>query len=404
MARRILLLGTTGVSKENVVKKLEEYLRARRDIPNFVSLDFERQYIESPRRKLYNYLDDPEDRQRSLWREAWVRCNREIQSIQDKDVILAIHGVLVRPLFGTRSPVYIDDLKQFQPTAIVTLIDDVYTKWYRTEDRARGRTYVGRPTLAQLLDARRAEIFLGDVLATNIAPADVPLQNYVVAIRHPARVLDRLLFRPHVPKTVYLSFPISGPRRLARQGDKSGIAEVNAFLTRACEVERSDLNTVFFCPLTIDELPLIATLDQHHTDQDTIEFHMNERWDIEEFYGAEILLTNPDSIPEILKLPRQYVQDAVPFIRTDVATRDYRLVLQSRSLIVFNPWFQGEQSRGVDSEIDCALHHGIPVHIFQDSLHDPEGVARKTLKGGESGALGGRPTDDYINFYNRVVP
>jgi hypothetical protein len=416
MARRVLLLGTTGVDKDTALQNLRDYRRrAGNDISNLVTLDFEHTFIQSSSYmglELHSYLDTFEREQRSIWREAWRHCANYLQQHEAHDVIIAMHGVLVRPLYGVRSPIYIEDLKAFRANSIVTLIDDVYTMWHRTEHRAGQLRWRGRPTLAQLLDARRAEIFMGDVLATNLATPGTPLlRNDVLAVLHPARVLDRLVFNGIRPKTIYTSFPITGPRRLARENNSSGIDEVNDFLGRTSDFEKANTSHVFFCPLTIDELPLTNALEQALAQMqtqgnpvDTVELPRNSRWDINTFYGSsrsDPLLTNPDDLPDRLHIPLEDVKDAVPIIESDVARRDYRLVLQSNRLLVFNPYFQGEQSSGVANEIRCAINHFIPVHIYQDSNHDPEGKARMYFYGKE-GSLGSRPSDEYVAFHNTL--
>ncbi|MBI4487496.1 MAG: hypothetical protein HY694_00290 [Deltaproteobacteria bacterium] len=278
----------------------------------------------------------------------------------------------------------------------MTLIDDVYTKWYQTERRSGGLEWKGRPSLAQLIEARRDEIFLGDVLATNLASGGNELRNYVIAVHHPARVLSHLIFNSH-PRMIYLSFPISEPRRLLQQGDSSGISEINDFLKRAFAREKDSEATVCFCPLTIDELPLTVLKGK----KGTVQLQRSHRWDVTAFYGSEPLLTDPHFLPESMSLPHNQVKDATAMITSDVATRDYRLVLQSNRLAVFNPWFNGKQSKGVDNEVDCALQHHIPVHIFQDIRHDPQNRAQEYYQR-SAGSLGYRESQRYITLHNTV--
>ena len=399
MGKRAFLLGTTGVDKSTVLQRITDYRRKRHDydISKLATLDFEREFVR-PDYDLHSYLDANANDQRSIWRGAWQKLMEFVNGNPDKDIILAMHGVLVRPLYGTRSPLDIGQLKQFEPTSIVTLIDDVYTKWHRTEERAAGREYKGRPSLMALLDARRDELFLGDVLASNLSSTGQNLTNYAVAVHHPVRVLDRLIFGTSRPKSYYLSFPISGPRRLAAEGDPEGINEVDDFLRCATQFEKNNDSAVCFCPLTIDELPLRAALDASDPDGDLVCLKRGSRWDVRQFYSDESLLTDPDVLPKELNLPRKDVAQAIPLLQWDVRLRDYRLVLQSRNLVVFNPIFDGKKTGGVENEIYCALNHLIPVHIFQDPKRDPEAQAQQAYSG-KGGSLGERPTDDYVTFY-----
>lgn len=400
MPRRILVLGTTGIDKDTVIANLRTYRESFTDISDLITLDFEKDFIESDR-QLYDYLDAREDQQQSIWRDAWKRFRSRLEQLRHKDVLLSMHGVLARPLYGVRSPIHIDDLKDFKPTTIVTLIDDVYLKWFRTERRAGGLDFKGRPTLEQLLSARRAELFLADVIVRNIS-TEGPLKNYLLAVRHPARVLDRLLFGPEKLTIIYLSFPISRPRELAQNGDQSGIEEVNVFLRKMTAFERDKGSVVCFCPLAIDELPLSQTLKELDGGAVDVQFSLKLRWDVRTFWGAdETLLTNDAGLPESIPLRREQVEESVGLLRSDVGTRDYRLVAQATKLAVFNPWFQGHQASGVDNEIACAIIRSIPVHVYQDPTHDPDDLAKHTLKG-TPGSLGNRPRTDYITFHNSV--
>lgn len=261
MIRRALVLGTTGVDKRGALDRLLAYRETHADISNLVVKDFEQDYVKK-HTELHGYLDVAAGPQKELWRKAWQDCIREIDELQDKVVILLMHGVLVRPLYGTRSAVDIAALRAFQPDILVTLIDDVYTQWYRTEHRATELGFRGRPSLAELLDARRDETFLGDILASNLGSEGSLIPHFLLAVHHHARTLDRLLFGPPKRRTVYLSFPISGPRRKLKDGDTSGIEETNAFLQRANDFDKESGNSIFFCPLTIDELPLVQSFER----------------------------------------------------------------------------------------------------------------------------------------------
>ncbi len=237
MPRRVLVLGSTGVDKRGALDNFRIYRSRITDISDLLIVDFERDFIETEV-NLYDYLDAREDHQRAIWRSAWRKFQERLRDHRHKDILLSMHGVLVRPLYGVRTPANIDDLKQFETSSIITLIDDVYTQWARTEQRARGLDWKGRPTLEQLLFARRAEVFFGDIVANHVK-VDGRLQNYIIAARHPARVLERLVFGPSQLKTVYLSFPISGPREQADAGIRAGIDEVNGFLRRVADFERA---------------------------------------------------------------------------------------------------------------------------------------------------------------------
>ncbi len=165
------------------------------------------------------------------------------------------------------------------------------------------------------------------------------------------------------------------------------------------EVNKTEM--VCFCPLAIDELPLVRSLDAPPHD-DNVEFSLRNRWDVRSFWGdSELLLTNDAGLPSSIFLRREDLEDAQGLIESDVRTRDYRLIMQARRLAVFNPLFSGVLAKGVDSEIACAVFHRVPVHIYEDPSHDPNGRAQELFRR-EPGSLGTRPGEEYITFHRSV--
>lgn len=400
MPKRVLILGGAGVEKRYVLRQLATYRKDRTDA-TFVGIDFEHEFVLPIAKEFHVFLDGTTQEQVTIWEHAWNDLIRKTADYGQSDVLLALHGVLVRPLYGLRSPVSFEQIKQFEPTHIVTLIDDVYMQWHRTQTRARKQRWRGMPSLEQLIEQRRAEILFGDLLARNLSPSG-ELRNFVVAVRHPARLLDRLIFHSDTSQPIYLSFPISGPRTMQAAGDLSGIAEVNRLLLETARFEQGPVGVAFQCPLSIDELPLARLLRDDSTPGD-VTFDMGaHRWNVREFWPEpEILLT--EESPQKLTLRREQIEEALGLIRVDVKLRDYRLVMQSKRIAVLNPWFNGEDSRGVRNEIACALLHRIPVHIYQDPNHgSPAEVERVLTSGGPVGALGPSPYGDYVVFHDSL--
>lgn len=395
MRQHVLILGPVGVGKKLALSNLESYSNQQPYSPLLMRFDLEKDFIfPSNHITEYGYFDSQKDMQKIYWENGWRSFYENHVAKSDGDnatVCLSLHAVITRPLYGTRSPINLQSLLSFRPDIIVTLIDDVYLMYSRTEARASGLGYRGRPTLEQLLDARRTEIFLGDFIASHVAPS---ARHYVLAIQHPARTLYRLMFGRNL-RRIYLSFPITGPRALLLQGDSSGIEEVNSFLRLADDFESRNPHIACFCPLAIDEFPLLEAIKECETSQ--LEFKTANRWHISDFCKEPLLVGD---MPETIQIPKEYVSRAAGLIRSDVRLRDYRLVDQSDALAVFNPWFNGKRANGVRNEIALALRHCIPVHIFQDPKHDPENEAMKTLKK-EEGSLGDEPGSEYLTFYKR---
>jgi hypothetical protein len=226
-------------------------------------------------------------------------------------------------------------------------------------------------------------------------------------VRHPARVFERIAFEPANTELVYLSFPISKPRKMAAKGDRSGISEVNAFVRRMVEFQRAHQGIVCLCPLSIDEIPLVNAF-RCGSDKDAfVEFDLAARWDTDAFHQGDVLLTNDSPLAGLLRIPRRQLADARGLITNDVGLRDKRLVLQSRRVVVFNPCFvdplldEEPIAGGVEVEIDCAGVYSIPVHIFQDPKRDPDGLAQKRWRGSIS-ALGGRPASRLVSLHDSL--
>jgi hypothetical protein len=326
--KRILLLGTTGVDKVTAWNRLTQE-RARRATdqhtsvpPTPVFLDFEKTFLKVEARTLYSFLDDTESAQQQAWDRAWDKLASKLKASDDSFAV-AVHAAFVRDEFGTRSFLAPEKLKDLGFTDIVTLIDDVYSCWWRTESRAINAKWVGRPSLLQLMQGRQAELLLGDLAARSLG-----LRNTLLSVLHPARVLDRLIFGDGDLRSVYLSFPISGPRR--RDGS-SGITEISSYISRAAALERSRENTVCFCPLAIDEIPLTLerpvkiVKEPSGKEVEYVEFTPSrERWKLDQFWPNDILMGSV--IDETMSVPRSQVVASAGAIVDEVGVRDYRLL------------------------------------------------------------------------------
>ncbi len=324
--------------------------------------------------RVQDYLYADNKSKQNYWREGWNHFKNVYKSdiFKEKNIILSIHGVLVGSVTGSFCSVDIPSIMDFKPTKIITLIDDVYASWYRTEERAQGIQYIGQPSLEELLDARRSEILVGDIIQNHIEPTP---PHFILATRHTARTLFRLCFlNTSDLETVYLSFPISGPRRLLNEGDESGINDVNDFLREANNFEEAHNNFACFCPLCIDELPLIMKGEES---DEGWTFDLTYRWEVRDFYSEEILLGDFHTIPGILEFPdKKKIRYVEGLIRTDVGWRDHRLVKQSKHLVVFNPVYLGHLSGGVDSEIDGNIMKRKHCFVYQNPEHDPQGLVK----------------------------
>ena len=373
MAERILILGTTGVSKSTAIANLRKYRESLHGCANFEHFNLEDFIIEKNRISVFRYLDTEYDQQIQYWLKGWDGLITKLNECKDQNVLLSMHSVLARRWYGTRSPVRLERVvKDFNPTIIITLINDVYLQWHTTHEHAGRENHIGKPSLEQLLQARRSEIFFGDLIARQVTANDPPPYppHYVISVWHPARVLDRVLFRESL-KTVYLSFPISKPRKLKLAGDDTGVREMNSVLSTVSELDLRAHDIATFCPLTIDEYPLLMAESKELSvgcDESEIltVFETKTRWNTRDFYGEETLLIT-DDLPEEIKIPEEQINHAEGMIKADVGIRDYRLVEQSESLAVLNPVFKTTDgdfkfARGVYDEIRFAIKKEIPIY------------------------------------------
>jgi len=287
--------------------------------------------------------------------------------------------------------------------------------WWRTEKRAAGIVMRGRPSLEQLVLGRRVEAGLGDEI--RLASSTNP-RHLMVAVSHPCSTVANCIYdRKFDCHVVYLSFPISAPRDLLKDGDASGIQEVSDFNSAAYERQRSSKKFAFISPLGIDEIPFVktyeATMEQYHEARriaisegeeppappGTMEFDpVVGRWNLDGFWRPDERLGIPEK--PYCPFPIEDVRTACGNMYTDVGWRDYRLVEQADCLAVFNPVFKNRKdiSRGVRNEIEHALRYGKPVHIYQDPSHDPNEISA-ALGGGPGGTMGLNPMAQNIIFH-----
>ena len=391
-SRRVLFLGPTGVDKSTVLTRLLDFA-GREFARDCVKIDFEKDFLSS-QISLAQYLDQPVATQHERWRKAWTAFFNENEAVtsesyQGPDAFLALHGCFTRGHYGTRLVADPSEVARFRPHLIVTLIDDIYDLWWRTEARAGGDPWKGRPTLEQLALARRVEAAFGDLV---MCLADTNPRHLLIAAAHPQRTVAQAIYG-NDPKVIYLSFPITEPGHMATNGDNSGIKEIDDFIRRTAECERQNRSVSFVCPLAIDELPFVRfgmTEDNRDkvkhivgggrsVEKDGFVFPRDdERWHIDSFWQPEECMKVPPAPGQPFLC--EQLEAACGNIRTDVGWRDYRLAEQADKLFVFNPVMNGADrrkrekpglARGVTAEIFFALALGVPVYVFQDKRHDP---------------------------------
>lgn len=255
-AKNVLILGVCGIEKRQVADRLASWCD-RWHHHKLRIVDFEHDFLAPPgEMAFHNFLGSDPRAQCAHWREAWTRLEGKLNDEPcENPTLLLLHGAIVRGDYGVRTAYDIDSIRSFGPDLIITLIDNVYDLWWRTEARAKGEAWRGRPTLEQLIVARRVEQLIGDQIANHIHEKRV--RHVVLSVHHPCESAARLIFDN--PRIVYLAFPISEPRRMLRETppNERGAESINRFHSGAFGYQRDNPGVVFVSPIAIDERPLV---------------------------------------------------------------------------------------------------------------------------------------------------
>lgn len=425
MIRRVLLLGSTGQDKARVAERVKE--RGARLERSVEFVDYENTYLKPKTKSLAAYLaKDPYD-QASIWLDAWDDFSpaRDPDPMRETDVfLLIVHGCVVTAFYGTSQALDVHRIcVDFQPDLIVTLTDDVYNLWWRAESRSPSALHSGHPTLEHLLMARRVEAMIGDrIAATSSRMLHQRVRNILLPVNHPVEVLENLIF--YDAKPVYLSFPISGPRRWLdsnseedRHTGKKLADVINDFHRLANQSQRMSKHLAYISPLAIDELPLVRVAqgvldelpheEQRQLDSErekrrdepkrTFEFDPgHHRWQVQDLWPDTRLLASG-----VAARPLELEQaiNIRGLIKTDISWRDNRLVIHSDCLVVFCPVMprvdgSHRMSGGVKEELERASGIVTPCYVYQNPELDPTGVFDSYV--GKPGSMGASPKHESI--------
>jgi hypothetical protein len=207
-----------------------------------------------------------------------------------------------------------------------------------------------------------------------------------------------------------------------KDGTLDGVEEVSGFIRAAYQFQKQHADTVFFCPLTIDELPfrLLATdpsvterlqtappegwdaVDDDNQPLRFVTFPRDDaqwerrafRWPVSYLCATEECLAPPAPEPQI-PFPLKQIEDVGGNIYTDVSFRDFRYVEQSGVVTVFNPLIRPGRtsvSRSVLGEINYAVGLHKRVFVYQDPERDRSGVAKRDILQGDPGTMVSDPS------------
>lgn len=382
---RVLLLGPTGVDKGAAIARLNARL-GRTLGHQFKYIDFENEFLK-PKLNVRHwtvFLAQDIAQQASAWRQAWDTLR---ENLNHENTILGLHATYVSGPLGLRCPINIPRIcEDFKPTLIISLIDDVFQMWTRTEIRAEGQEIKGRPSFEQLLAARRTEMLLGDVILSHTANSNA--KHILCATGNSLDALINLLV--FNAKVTYLSFPISASRELEAKGDMRFRDVINRAHNLAATEMSARRTRSFISPLAIDELPIVFKGRAAPDGATEIIFDCEkERWNLAQLWGDPSLPILP-SLTGAQKFPIAQISSAAGTIRTDVGWRDRRLVLQSHSLAIVCPKPPTEEriTRGVMEEIQTAIPLGIMCNLWQESEWDTDNFVGKTFPAAGSMGIG----------------
>ena len=342
---RVLFTGQTGIDKKSQLRALSEYCAERGRSIDAVFNIGDVMYAESGRsgHRLAEgkILDLPLAQLGALRRSAFNLVRSEVA--EKRNVLVNSHAVfrwnnrLIRAF-------ELPEVRDLQPDAIVTLIDDVEAVKLRL-DRYKESGELPpdiRYSLKDLLVWREEEILASEILASVLDTSHyvlgVSLADDVSAT--PLDVMYSLIFEPWRKKS-YVSYPIGVARSKPEVWER-----VVAFRKLA----RKYLTA--FDPLMIDEKRLVHLAQRSAGGSDDVECV---------------------ALGQTMKLSRREIESIADDIDGQIVARDLKLIDQSEMVVAHFPAdAQGEPviAGGVQSEIEYAAA-AKKVVILWEATRDP---------------------------------
>lgn len=242
---------------------------------------------------------------------------------------------------------------------IITLIDDVFSIWQRIRQKEQEGHLDTSMRLREILSWRSLESLHSESLNKWLIgnnESNKSINNYLVSIRHPYSTFHNLIFNKN-PTTIYLSYPITGPRK-----SSDGIKEINEYRTELHKI-CTEKGCVVFDPVTIDELSLVSALNEDSSGSEMITLKEKHRWPLE----IQDSVISPPRWP--IKIPRREIEEVKKDISDQIQSRDYALVDAAKYLAVYRPYYLGNRSEGTDAEIKHAKESGSIVIVYSPK-HD----------------------------------
>ncbi len=378
MTEIVFFTGITGTNKKKLINNLISQSGRSSDI---LHIDFEHELVNPqrpgmPPNSIPDFLDIPNPYHKvKIIQDTFAWIKTIISKNPDKKfVFVNVHLSYYKnseffPPLNTND--FLSLVASFPKSTvkIITLIDDIFSIWQSIKERED--IYLKTSLrLSEILAWRSLESIHSESLKIAFSSENEGqfVNNYLVSVRHPYSTFHNLIFN-EVPKTLYLSYPITYPRTNAES-----MVEVNEYRLEMHKMGL-DLDVTIFDPVTIDELSLVSVLTKTLEDDPSsveIELKKSDRWPLE---ISEPLVPEPNWP---IKIPVVEIEEVKDSISDQVQARDYALVNAANILAVYRPYYKGNRSDGVDAEIKHAKEIGNAVVVF--SLVEDEQAAK--LKSG----------------------
>lgn len=218
-------------------------------------------------------------------------------------------------------------------------------------DEAFGPDRTAPDVISVALARRHLEITFAQYLAAQLS---LPAKPFCFCANHPSQNFAQVLARQPA-RTLYLCHPINAFRRDPRHPDR---AALDAFRSRL-----ATFPFILFDPLGIDEEAIISRLAGRHG-EDEIVIAPDDRW-------------KPPSATTILAIPPAFTAGGggirifprpSPSIaarcKAQVPERDFYWINCSDLVVAWRPFLGGSHHAGVLSEVQHAIHNGVPVLAY----------------------------------------
>jgi len=307
--------------------------------------------------------------QESHWNQEVGKLLKIIAGDGNKNNFLSFHAVYrrYREYF---SPISLDLLEEFKPDLMITFIDDVYdVAWRLKQDH--GATKGDSFELGEIIEWRGIEVMVMDRLSSYLVKGPGKIPHYVVAIKHPAKMLAKLILFPKLMR-LYTAYPITGLRGVKEEQENLEIIdEYRSYMHE---------NYIAFDPNTIDEFwfdRLITRREKDVADGKDIKGTPYDldmeitRWPMRSKILDLPQLSDGVERPKKLLLEEKEVEDVAESAKQQIATRDYRLISQANAMTAFRPLFRGNASTGVIRELGYAkLAHTRAYQFWEEKDGD----------------------------------